>query len=113
MPPSASRRTILCHQILYPSLISAGYQLPEDKQINKALSEMFAHTMNLQKPMSPKINRDFISVLIDYIAPASLAKTSTSEQMASQFHHSKSIHNEYYSAETYRKWPFWSKRAVC
>ena len=77
--------------------------LPEEKQVNMALSEMFAQIMNLQKPVTPKINRDFISVLIDYIAPSSLAKTSTTEQMARHFHHSKAIHNEFYSAETFQR----------
>jgi superfamily II DNA helicase RecQ len=103
LPPSASRRSIICHHILYPSLEAAGYRIPEDKQINSALSEMFAKTMNLPKCLSAKLNRDFISVLTDYIAPSSLAKTSTSKQMASQFHHSQSIHDMYYSADTFRR----------
>jgi superfamily II DNA helicase RecQ len=64
---------------------------------------MFAKTMNLPKPLSPKLNRDFISVLTDYLAPSSLAKTSTTEQMASHFHHSQAIHNEYYSAYTFHR----------
>lgn len=64
---------------------------------------MFAQVMNLPKPLNPKVNRDFISVLTDYIAPSSLAKTSTSEQMASTFHHSHSIHNRFYSAETFTR----------
>ena len=103
LPPSASRRSIICHHILYPSLKAAGYQLPDDKQINSALSEMFAKTMNLTKCLTAKLNRDFMSVLTDYIAPTSLAKTSTSEQMASHFHHSQSIHDAYYSADTFRR----------
>jgi superfamily II DNA helicase RecQ len=103
LPPSASRRSILCHQILYPSLKLAGYQVPEEKHVNKALSEMFAKTMNLPKPLTPKLNRDFISVLTDYIAPSSLAKTSTTQQLASQFHHSQAIHNQFYSADTFRR----------
>ena len=64
---------------------------------------MFAKTMNLQKPQSCKINRDFISVLTNYIAPSSLAKTSTTEQMASHFHHSRVIHNNFYAAETFKR----------
>ncbi len=64
---------------------------------------MFATTMNLPKEVSPKINRDFISVLTDYIAPSSLAKTSTTEQMASHFHHSQLIHDMFYSADTFRR----------
>ena len=44
-----------------------------------------------------------MSVLTDYIAPSSLAKTSTTEQMASQFHHSRSIHDVYYSSETFQR----------
>ena len=77
--------------------------MPEEKQVNNALSEMFAKTMNLTKSLSTKINRDFLSVLTDYIAPSSLAKTSTSEQMASQFHHSQSIHDNFYSADLFRR----------
>ncbi len=50
LPPSASRRSILCHLILFPALETAGYQLPDDKHVNKALSDMFAKTMNLPKP---------------------------------------------------------------
>ena len=64
---------------------------------------MFAKTMNLPKGLSPKLNRDFMSVLTDYIAPASLAKTSTTEQLASHFHHSQAIHDAYYSADTFRR----------
>lgn len=82
---------------------SAGYEIPDNKLVNQALSEMFAETMHLKKKLSPKMNRDFVSVLIDYIAPSSLAKTSTTEQMASLFHHSRAIHNQYYSAETFRR----------
>jgi superfamily II DNA helicase RecQ len=103
LPPLASRRSIICHLILYPTIESAGYKLPNDKQINTALSEMFSKTMNLPKRLSPKLNRDFISVLTDYIAPTSLAKTSTSEQMASYFHQSQSIHDVFYSADTFRR----------
>ncbi len=65
--------------------------MPEEKQVNNALSEMFAKTMNLTKSLSTKINRDFLSVLTDYIAPSSLAKTSTSEQWLVNF----TIHNQY------------------
>ena len=103
LPPSASRRTILCHQILYPALEGTPYSLPDRKKVNSALSEMFATTMNLSKPISTKINRDFMSVLTDYIAPSSLAKTSTTEQMAAQFHHSRAIHDVYYSSETFQR----------
>jgi superfamily II DNA helicase RecQ len=103
LPPSASRRSIICHHILYPAMDRTTYKPPDDKNINPALSEMFATTMNLQKPLSPKINRDFMSVLTDYIAPSSLAKTSTTAQMASQFHHSRAIHNLFYSAETFQR----------
>jgi hypothetical protein len=103
LPPSASRRSIICHLILYPFLHDAGYNLPDDKQTNRALSEMFAKIMNLPRELSPKINRDFMSVLTDYIAPSSLAKTSTTDQMASHFHHSREIHNAYYSAETFHR----------
>jgi superfamily II DNA helicase RecQ len=103
LPPSASRRSILCHHVLYPAIKAAGFHIPDSRQVNPALSEMFAHVMNLPKPLNPKINRDFISVLTDYIAPSSLAKTSTTEQMASTFHHSHSIHNRFYSAETFKR----------
>jgi hypothetical protein len=81
----------------------AGYHLPDSRQVNHALSEMFAQVMNLPKPLNPKVNRDFISILTDYIAPSSLAKTSTTEQMASTFHHSHTIHDRFYSAETFRR----------
>ena len=64
---------------------------------------MFAKIMNLPKEVSPKINRDFMSVLTDYIAPSSLSKTSTTDQMARYFHHSREIHNVYYSAETFQR----------
>jgi hypothetical protein len=103
LPPSAPRRSIICHQILYPSLEAAGYKIPEDEHINSALSEIFAKTINLTKCLSAKLNRDFMSVLTDYIAPISLAKTSTSAQMASHFHHSQSIHGAYYSADTFKR----------
>ena len=103
LPPSASRRSIICHQLLYPAVKAAGYHIPDSRQVNQALSEMFAQVMNLPKPLNPKVNRDFISVLTDYIAPSSLAKTSTTEQMASTFHHSHSIHNRFYSAEIFKR----------
>jgi len=103
LPPSATRRSIICNMILFPSLQQSGYNLPDDTQVNSALSEMFQETMKLNSPLDPKLNRDFIAVLTDYIAPAGLSKTSTTEQMASQFHHSRPIHDEWYSAETYRK----------
>ena len=63
LPPSASRRTILCRHILIPSLEGTPYSLPDDRKVNSALSEMFATTMNLSKSLSTKINRDFMSVL--------------------------------------------------
>lgn len=59
--------------------------------------------MNLKTPLSTKANRDFLSVMTDYIAPLSLSKTSTTQQMASHFHHSGDIHNKFYSAETFRR----------
>lgn len=64
---------------------------------------MFSKTMNLPRQLSTKINRDFMSVLTDYIAPSSLAKTSTTDHMASHFHHSREIHNAFYSAETFKR----------
>jgi hypothetical protein len=103
LPPSASQRSIICHHILYPALEGTAYKLPDEKKINSALSEMFGKTMNLHKPLSPKINRDFISVLSDYIAPSSLAKTSTTEQLSSHFQHSHAIHNQFYSVETFQR----------
>lgn len=75
----------------------------DKKQVDCALSEMFAKTMNLTKSLSPKLNRDFLSILTDYIAPSSLAKTSTTDQLASHFHHSRTIHDTYYSANTFRR----------
>jgi superfamily II DNA helicase RecQ len=103
LPPSTSRRSIICHLILYPFLHEMGYHLPNANQTNIALSEMFTKTMNLPRVLSTKINRDFMSVLTDYIAPSSLAKTSTTDQMASHFHHSREIHNAFYSAETFQR----------
>ena len=103
LPPSATRWSIICNMILFPSLLKSGYQLPDNTHVNHALTEMFQFTMKLKSPLDPKLNRDFIAVLTDYIAPSSLSKTSTTEQMASQFHHSRRIHDDWYSAETYRK----------
>jgi hypothetical protein len=64
---------------------------------------MFANTMRLEFPLSTKVNRDFISVLVDYLAPRSLAKTSTTDEMASLFHHSSDIHDKHYSATIFRR----------
>ena len=103
LPPSASRRSILWNLILLPALKLAGYKEPAADDVNDALSVMFQHTMNLPKPLDTKVNRDFISVLTDYIAPVGLAKTSTTSEMASQFHHSRQIHDCFYSADRYRR----------
>jgi len=103
LPPSASRRSILWNLILVPALKLAGYHEPGPDNVNDALSVMFQNTMNLPKPLDTKVNRDFISVLTDYIAPVGLAKTSTTSEMASQFHHSRQIHDSFYSADRYRK----------
>jgi len=103
LPPSASRRSIICNMLLYPVLEHAGLTTPGDEQTNSALSDMFANTMRLKCPLSPKLNRDFMSVLVDYIAPRSLAKTSTTPEMASLFHHSPEVHNDHYSATTFRR----------
>ena len=103
LPPSASRRSILWNLILLPALLRAGYNVPNDDDVNYALSDMFQKTMNLPTPVDTKINRDFIAVLTDYIAPLGLAKTSTTSEMASQFHHSRKIHDSFYSAERYRR----------
>jgi len=103
LPPSASRRSILWNLVLRPALKSAGYHEPGPDNVNPALSDMFQKTMNLPHPVDTKVNRDFISVLTDYIAPVGLAKTSTTSEMASQFHHSRQIHDCFYSADRYRK----------
>lgn len=103
LPPSLSRRSILWNLILLPALKSAGYHEPNDDDVNSALSDMFQKTMNLPTPVNTKVNRDFIAVLTDYIAPSGLAKTSTTSEMASQFHHSRQIHDCFYSAERYRR----------
>ena len=103
LPPSVSRRCIVWNLLLLPALQAAGYSEPANDTLNAALSDMFQHTMNLPAPMSTKVNRDFIAVLTDYIAPRALAKTSTTSSMASQFHHSQIVHDKFYSAETYRK----------
>ena len=105
LPPSTSRRSILWNMVLLPALKSAGYHEPDNNHVNIALSEMFQKTMNLPKPVDTKVNRDFISVLTDYIAPSGLAKTSTTSEMASQFHHSRQIHDCFYSADRYRRDP--------
>ena len=105
LPPSTSRRSILWNMVLLPALKSAGYHEPDNNHVNIALSEMFQKTMNLPKPVDTKVNRDFISVLTDYIAPSGLAKTSTTSEMASQFHHSRQIHDSFYSADRYRRDP--------
>ena len=103
LPPSASRRCIICNMLLYPLLEQSQFLLPSNNLINQAISEMFAKTMQLQSPLGTKMNRDFISVLIDYLAPRSLAKTSTTKEMASLFHHSPEIHDKHYSASIFRR----------
>jgi len=103
LPPSASRRSIIWNLILLPALKDSGYHEPEEASVNCALSEMFQQVMQLPKPLDTKVNRDFISVLTDYIAPSGLAKTSTTSEMASQFHHSRSIHDCFYSADRFRR----------
>ena len=103
LPPSASRRSIICNLLLYPLLEKSSFSLPSNDHTNSALSEMFAKTMRLEFPLSTKVNRDFISVLVDYIAPRSLAKTSTTDEMAALFHHSSDIHDKHYSATIFRR----------
>ena len=103
LPPSASRRSIICNLLLYPRLEKSTFSLPSNDHINSALSKMFAKTMRLEFPLSTKVNRDFISVLVDYLAPRSLAKTSTTDEMAALFHHSSDIHDKHYSATIFRR----------
>lgn len=96
--PLASYRSIICHQIRYLSLKAAGYKLLDKVHVNTALPEIFA-----KKPLTPKLNRDFISVRIDCITPWSLAKTSTTGQVAAYFYHSQAIHNAFHYFDSTKK----------
>src|SRR6056300_354361 len=76
--------------------------VPTQEEAKDAARNMFRLIFGISST-NTKEYREFCVLIVNYIAPSSLAKTSTTPGFALQFHHSPSVHDSTYSSTISRR----------
>lgn len=107
--PHLSRYIVIIMLVFLPAV--QGHSVlswPDKSKAPEEANLMFREVMKLDndeiylsKQMGTKDNRDFCAMIMNFISPKSLAKTSTSPENCRQFHHGPAMHDKTYSSEVY------------
>ena len=103
--PSLSRLIVVLNLCVYRPIRSGlipELKVPIQDEAKNAARDMFKLIFGITST-NTKEYREFCILIVNYIAPSSLAKTSTTPEFASQFHHSGSMHNSTYSSTIFRR----------
>lgn len=103
--PSLSRLIVVLNLCVYRPIRSGlipELKVPIQDEAKNAARDMFKLIFGITST-NTKEYREFCILIVNYIAPSSLAKTSTTPEFASQFHHSSSMHNSTYSSTIFRR----------
>lgn len=110
VPPTLSRYIVVCYLCLFEEVDNSDlFHLPSmEKDAADFADACFRKVMNfdVDKPannFSKKKNRELIVCIHNLIAPKSLAKTSTTDNVAGLFQHSPVVHDESYSSVMYER----------
>ena len=103
IPPSLARYIIVLNLCLYPVVTANEFTLPKQSDAHEEANLMFQQVMKLAKPAGPKMNRDFIGQMMNYMSPKAVATFTTSDEFATQLHHSPGVHEASYSSTVYER----------
>ena len=103
IPPSLARYIIVLNLCLYPVVTTNGFTLPKQSDADTEANLMFQEVMKLAKPLGCKENRDMIAQMMNYMSPKAVATFSTSNEFATQLHHSPGVHEASYSSTVYER----------
>jgi len=102
--PSLSRLIAVLNLCVYPAARQhPGLTVPSQELAKDAAREMFQLIFGLGPTTSTKDYREICIQIVNYIAPVSLAPTSTPPEYARQCHHGKSMHDANYSSNAFRR----------
>ena len=100
--PSLSRLIVVLNLCVYTAARQLpNLQLPIQDDAKMAAGDMFRSIFGVST--NTKDYREFCIQIMNYLAPVSLAKTSTPAEFARQFHHSSSMHNDAYSSSRFHR----------
>ena len=105
VPASLSRLIVVLNLCVYREIQSStnnNLRVPLQEEAKAAARDMFRKIFGVTSTNTKEF-REFCILIVNYIAPSSLAKTSTTAEFASQFHHKISIHNSNYASTTFRR----------
>ncbi len=103
--PSLSRLIIVLNLCVYEAIRSGSFpelKVPAQEEAKAAARDMFRLIFGISST-NTKEYREFCILIVNYIAPSSLARTSTIPEFASQFHHSRQVHDSTYSSTLFRR----------
>ena len=103
IPPSLARYIIVLNLCLYPVVTTNGFTLPKQSDADTEANLMFQEVMKLAKSLGCKENRDMIAQMMNYMSPKAVATFSTSNEFATQLHHSPGVHEASYSSTVYER----------
>lgn len=107
--PSLARYLLILYLVLYPAVeASATLQLPSVRDAPKEADLMFRKIMNLEKnstdtKLGCKLNRDLCAQIMNFLAQKTCGKFTTTNENASQFHHSPLVHEASYSSTVFER----------
>ena len=110
VPPTLTRYIIVLHLVILPAIVNyietnmLHIKMPHDYISKEEARLMFINVFELdQRGVGTKECREFIIQVMNFVAPKSLSKTSTTAQHASQFHHNSTTHDVSYGGETFER----------
>jgi superfamily II DNA or RNA helicase len=103
VPQSLTRFLVVLNLCIYPAAKQLNLTIPTQDDSKEAAKNMFHKVFNVV--VDSKGCRELLIQIANYIAPISLAPTTTSPEFAKQFHHSPSMHNSTYSSKHYFRSP--------
>lgn len=113
VPPTLARYIIVMHLVILPAIVNhiernqLQIKMPHDYISKDEARLMFINVFELdQRGVGIKECREFIVQVMNFVAPKSLSKTSTTAQHASTFHHNSTTHDASYAGETFERDPW-------
>ena len=113
VPPTLARYIIVMHLVILPAIVNhiernqLQIKMPHDNISKDEARLMFITVFELDlRGVGIKECREFIVQVMNFVAPKSLSKTSTTAQHASTFHHKSTTHDASYAGETFERDPW-------
>jgi hypothetical protein len=104
VPQSLTRILVVLNLCIYPAAKQNNLKIPTQDASRKAANAMFQKVFNVSVTSTGDC-RHFMIQIANYLAPRSLAPTTTYNEVAKQFHHTPAMHHKHYSSQTYQRTP--------